>query len=612
MVCSLIASLSSLVAVLPLVGAHVVLELARHQRHKDSAGISRRVDPVGVHWQEDGFFYTTQIKLGTPGQAITVEINTVGIWGDTNIFVPATNSPVCLNTSSIYGGCWLGSFNQNQSSTFDLLRGGGGPAADIFIDVVNFGGVNVTDIVMVQGKNISSNDVEILVTPTLCLLNAPGVNPIPSVLDQLVFQGHVATIAFSLWLEDTENSAGQLMLGAIDTTKFDEPLVSIEAYGQTAPTFPEQSGSWPDGLRLLLTSIYANSSTGMDALEVSEPIPVAMDFRTAITLPQQLVLQIWKIAGVSQHIDSAASNETIGVIDCSQRDSEGTFTFGLGGSEGVRVTVDMRSLVFLPTYKTRDEINKLGEDLCIFAVGFDSGPHTWRLGVPFWRSIYAVVDLHNSKVAIAPTRQNASDEESTVVSFSGQGAPIPSATLAPNQPTSPTAFPNYPFTASVFTTDKAFCAEEGFKTLTNTMPTPTTTATKAALISSAQLSTGTKVGIGVALSVVVIVFVVIGGLLWRRLRKKRKDTEALSVQAQEEPGSEKPELAGDAIDAIGTRSPQPKDSEAPGELSHVSEIFELPSGINLPVGPRICLSAEDGGRRHDLGDESPQEKSSVS
>ncbi|KAI0148795.1 aspartic peptidase domain-containing protein [Xylariaceae sp. FL1272] len=597
-------------ALLPLGSAHVMLDLTRHQRHQTNSRLSQRVDQVNIT-QEDASFYGARIEIGTPGQAVTVEIDFTSKWGSNDVFVPATNSTTCQNTSTIYGGCWLGSFNSNISRTFTPLSGGYAKSAETFEDVINFGGVNLTDIIVVQAYNLQSDDLRSVVTPSLSLLDAPGDNPIPSVLYQLVDQGHITTVGFSIWLEDTENSNGQLLLGAIDEAKFSQPLISLEAYGETPATGTLENNRWNNSLRLLMTSMSANSSTGDDSLTLTDLIPIQMNLQTSIILPQALALQAWKIAGVTQHVASNDGNSSLGVIPCLKKDSEGVFTFGLGGSHGVSIEVHMQEMVFKPSLMNQDEVDNLGDDMCIFSIGFDANPLSWQLGVPLWSSIYAVVDLNNAKVAMAPINHESSVEESNIVSFRGQGAPIPSATQAPSQPVSPTTSLKYTFTKGVYSTDAFFSAEQGFGILTSTTTSGPSSTGQSAASSHAGLSRGGKIGVGIGVAVGVLVAVGVGGFCWGQRRGKRAEAKRVSSQAvQEDSRNEKPELDGSVLSSPTVQAPQETffevEAEGPRELSHFSEIFELPGGQPpYPLSQKPQVHEADGTR-----DERPVEMES--
>lgn len=159
------------------------------------------------------------------------------------------------------------------------------------------------------------------------------------------------------------------------------------------------------------------------------PIPVVLDTGTTLSyLPQDIAKQMW-------HEVDASYDDRVGmaVLPCSKRNNNGYFTFGFAGPDGPRINVRMDELVLDLTTGTPPKFTSgryKGQDMCEFGIQtLSDGPYL--LGDTFLRSAYVVYDLVNNEIALAETHINST--ESNIVAFASMGAPIPSATEAPNQ-----------------------------------------------------------------------------------------------------------------------------------------------------------------------------------
>lgn len=263
----------------------------------------------------------------------------------------------------------------------------------------------------------------------------------PNLPVNMVDEGLINTIAYSLWLNDlgtssplpnfplftsltppTDASSGSILFGGIDTEKYKGTLTRIKIY-------PTQDNIFA-AFVVALTSLSAQSPSGSDILTSSAfPIPVVLDSGTTLTyLPTDLASQIWKEVGAlySPEIQLA-------VVPCQLASSKGTFSFGFAGPSGPTVSVGMDELV-LDLTSGQPPLFKSGPyegmTVCEFGIQ-NSSAAPYLLGDTFLRSAYVVYDLVNNQVGIAETDFNATG--SNVVAFASSGAPIPSATVAPDQ-----------------------------------------------------------------------------------------------------------------------------------------------------------------------------------
>ncbi|KAI0976918.1 aspartic peptidase domain-containing protein [Xylaria arbuscula] len=265
-------------------------------------------------------------------------------------------------------------------------------------------------------------------------LNEASISATQEIYDNLPImmrnEGHINTVAYSLWLNDLDASKGNILFGGIDTDKYTGDLIRVsideDARADNFTSF-----------QVRLTSVEAVSSSGNDSLSSTTfPIPVVLDSGTTFSyLPQDLAEEIWKEVGAEYTVVSS-DGTGYPLLDCDLARSSGYFSFGFGGTGGPVIKVGMDELV-IPA-GTID-----GKAACLFGIqNFSSDP--FLLGDTFLRSAYVVYDLENNEIALANTDFNATS--SKIVAFPSQGATIPSSSPAPSQDaenSGPSTEPNY-------------------------------------------------------------------------------------------------------------------------------------------------------------------------
>ena len=304
---------------------------------------------------------------------------------------------------------------------------GSSSRGDYFADVFEIGDTAVANMTM--GLGFQTNIPYGLVGVGYARNEAASIATIyPNLPVQMKDLGLIPTVAYSLWLNDLDASTGNILFGGIDTKKYKGDLqrINIQKDPQTKDFTSFLVG---------LTSLQATSKSGNDGLASQEfPIPVVLDSGTTLSfLPTDLTEQIWEEVGALY--DSGLESA---VVPCSRGSSEGHFSFGFGGPGGPVINVTMDELVMTltssggpqPTFPSGPYE---GQEACLFGIqNMSSDP--FLLGDTFLRSAYVVYDLVNNQIALAETDFNAT--ESNVVPFASEGAPIPSATAAPNQDSS--------------------------------------------------------------------------------------------------------------------------------------------------------------------------------
>ncbi|KAK3393562.1 aspartic peptidase domain-containing protein [Podospora didyma] len=372
-----------------------------------------------------GYFATC--RLGTPGQDLTLQLDT----GSSDIWVPDSNAEVCRQTGS--GQCTFGTFNPDKSTTFEVVNNdfnisyvdGSSSTGDYFTDHFEIGGANLRNMTMGLGLNtdIAYGLVGVGYALNEAIVGTESTASVyPNLPVNMMDQGLINTVAYSLWLNDLDASKGSILFGGIDTEKYVGDLTSIKVY----PT----QGHYTSFL-VAFTSLDAYSSSGHDTLtSTSFPIPVVLDSGTTLSyLPADLARQIWKEVGAvySQQYELA-------VIPCSMQYSKGYFSFGFAGPNGPRINVTMDELVLDLTSGEAPKFTSgsfKGQDACEFGIQAFSNSGPFLLGDTFLRSAYVVYDLVNNEIGIAPTDFNST--KTNVVAFASDGARIPSATTAPGQ-----------------------------------------------------------------------------------------------------------------------------------------------------------------------------------
>ncbi|KAK0753807.1 mitochondrial elongation factor g 1-like protein [Schizothecium vesticola] len=409
-----------------------VIQWDIQKRHKpQDLGRVRRADGTveGIIDNESnrgGYFATC--KLGTPPQSLDLQLDT----GSSDIWVPDTSARVCQKQS----GCDLGSFTPSQSSTFKTVRQGGfnityldgtGSTGDYFTDVFQIGGASLKNMTMGLGlkTDIPNGLVGIGYATNEAVVGTTGSlkSVYPNLPVNMLDEGLINTVAYSLWLNDLDASSGSILFGGIDTEKYKGTLTSIQVY-------PTQENDIFTAFLVALTSLSAHSPSGSDTLTSYQlPIPVVLDSGTTLSyLPNDVAAQVWQEVGALYSPDA-----NLAVVPCQLASSKGTFSFGFAGPSGPTISVSMDELVLdltsgLPPLFDSGPYN--GMTMCEFGIQNLSAP-PYLLGDTFLRSAYVVYDLVNNQVGIAETDFNATG--SNVVAFASSGAPIPSATVAPNQ-----------------------------------------------------------------------------------------------------------------------------------------------------------------------------------
>lgn len=373
--------------------------------------------------------YEANVTVGTPGQKMSLQIDT----GSSDVWLPANGLSICSESVAEGGGCPGGTFGSGSSSSFSVVEQDGfnisyvdgtGVAGDYFTDVFAIGGATIKGLEMglASSGTIGQGIMGIAYNNSEANIQTGNGTTYPNLPNQMVDEGFINTIAYSLWLNDLDSNTGSVLFGGIDTAKYTGNLMSVNVYPST------RGSSQITSFTVAFTSLSATSSSGTDQLTSPTFAEAAiLDSGTTITLlPDNLAQMVFEELG-------ATFEQSLGavVVPCNLANANGSINFGFGGVGGPVISVGVKELVTplvltsgrVPTYKN-------GETACQLGIQ-PAGDLPVLFGDTFLRSAYAVYDLVNNRIALANTDFNATG--SNVVAFPSYGAAIPSATSAPNE-----------------------------------------------------------------------------------------------------------------------------------------------------------------------------------
>ncbi|GKZ37367.1 hypothetical protein AbraIFM66950_008888 [Aspergillus brasiliensis] len=352
-----------------------VADRSRRKRSTASADLVNLATNLG---------YTMNLTLGTPGQEVSVTLDT----GSSDLWVNGANATVCPCND-------YGSYNSSASSTYTFVNDefyikyvdGSEATGDYVNDTLKFSNVTLTDFQFavafdgdseegVLGIGYSSNEASESSIDGSEYTNFP---------EALVDQGVINWPAYSLWLDDLDKGEGTILFGGVNTAKYygslqTLPIVSIEdmyiefAVNLTAVHL-EKSGR----------SISVNNSA------TQFPIPAVLDSGTALTyLPTSAAASIYDAVGATY-----LSSGGYGLVECDVKNEDITFLFDFGS---FNMSVDISEMV-LETTSDMTDLN-----VCTFGISVIEGEAL--LGDTFLRSAYVVYDLGNNEVSMAKANFN--------------------------------------------------------------------------------------------------------------------------------------------------------------------------------------------------------------
>jgi hypothetical protein len=316
-----------------------------------------------------------------------------------------------------------------QSSTFHLVAAdvfnitygdGTSDAGDYFTDVVRLGKVTIDagELTMglatntANGPHIANDGHGLLgvgyeIGESIVQVEGARAET-PAIYNVLVKQGVINRAAYSLYLNDDGSGKGEVLFGAIDTTKYSGDLVSLPVqpmwdgvtnYTEFLVALTAISVTDDSGTRLLTDSTFAHPAL-LDSGAVSQYLPAGV------------ADEIFKGFGVIQ-----------GTLPCEYRNSNASLTYTFGGDGGPRINVPLSAMIVDDGYAILPD----GRPECQILVTSENGNGV-ILGDSFLRSAYVVYDLKNNEIAIAQAVLNATSTSNILTIPSGTGLPGVSST----------------------------------------------------------------------------------------------------------------------------------------------------------------------------------------
>ncbi len=272
------------------------------------------------------------------------------------------------------------------------------------IDRLQFGvGYSSTNAQGILGIGYPLNEVQV---------GRAGKRPYNNLPAQLVADGTIQSMAYSLWLNDLDANKGSVLFGGVDQAKYTPPLLSLP--------IESASGVYAEFMVTLTRLQIGNRTIGGGDLALA----VLLDTGSSLTyLPDSLTSEIYAAVGAVFDSDANAA-----YVPCSlARNNSVTLNFTFTTPT---IKVDMNELVLdLVTSSGRRPTFSNGVPACLFGIG-PAGAGTNVLGDTFLRSAYVVYDLENNMISLAPTKFNTSSSQ--VVEIGKGESAVPDATKVQN------------------------------------------------------------------------------------------------------------------------------------------------------------------------------------
>lgn len=346
------------------------------------------------------FYYLVNFSLGTPPQELEAVLDT----GSSDLWVMQSSAQMCVDLPE---KCSKHSFNPDLSESFDnqsadpfvIHYGDNSYATGVFAsDVLNLGGASLQSATFALAQE--SNSTEIVLGIGLPSLESAvkGVDDstgtelgsyanVPQLLKQ---QGYIDTCAYSLWLNDINNSQGSILFGGVDFAKIDGELQRVPLINLSKRL------SHPYSFHIMLSKVSTE-----DHVIAELQWPVLLDSGTSFAyLPPVLVQALASTLGYQ--LDESTGYH---LGPCSvAADPSKVFVFNFSGKD---ITIPYSSLV-LPW-------SEADPSTCAMLVLPSTGEYGTILGDVFLRNVYAVFDLENYEVGLAQAKFNVTDRDITTL-----------------------------------------------------------------------------------------------------------------------------------------------------------------------------------------------------
>ncbi|KAJ6264773.1 Barrierpepsin [Drechslerella dactyloides] len=379
-------------------------------KRDNSKTITQKLDNK-ANTPQDFLFYAN-ISLGTPGQNLRLHIDT----GSSDIWVETRKSSICAAKGSCTAG---GTYDNTTSSSYDYVPSlfnisyvdGQFAIGDYARDTLQIGGVEVHDVQFgIAYEGTSQEGIFGIGFESRQSGVGRGEKQYPGLISQMVDQKLINSRAYSIWLNDLNADAGEILFGGIDTGKFKAPLTTIPLSRRMGM---DRATDFIISLRGISVS-NANGDTQV-LMNDSRTLPALLDTGASFTyLPREIANQLNTLVGAEMRPEYKGP-----AVNCNKRSLQGTVNFDFMGTT---IRVDVRDFIINAT----DEPNENGDVLCYFGIIGVGDDSVLTLGDTFLRSAYVVYDLDNQEISIGQTIFNST---STNIMEIGSGPnAVPSVT----------------------------------------------------------------------------------------------------------------------------------------------------------------------------------------
>lgn len=196
---------------------------------------------VTYNLQEDGSIvindyensqYYGEITLGTPAQSFEVIFDT----GSADLWVASSNCDSSCGRHAEYDSSKSSTYQANGTS-FDIMYGSGPVSGYQSIDTLNMGGLDVTNQEFAEVTNAEGLGAAYLMGKFDGILGMAfgvlSVNSVPTPFDNLVSQGLVDKPEFSFFLGNSNEEAGELLLGGTDSAYYTGDITYVPLLSAT-------------------------------------------------------------------------------------------------------------------------------------------------------------------------------------------------------------------------------------------------------------------------------------------------------------------------------------------------------------------------------------------
>ncbi|ODV94949.1 hypothetical protein PACTADRAFT_3836 [Pachysolen tannophilus NRRL Y-2460] len=352
-------------------------------------------------------FYLANISVGSSQQQIGVLLDT----GSADMWLMSQSNPYCDSTVDCNK---YGTFNESNSTTFESNN------TDFSIgyvdhrfatgewghDDITINGVTVNQqSFAVANKSNSSISVLGIGFAGLESTNDPTNGYTYANLPiKMVEQGIIKKSVYSLYLNSSQVSTGNILFGGVDHEKYTGSLQTVEIVNT------DSDSSKPITVAVTLSSI----SVGSNVVTSQTSAALLDSGTTAIYAPSAVFTALGEALGASY--SSALGAYTFNCIDESN-DTAVTFDF-----TGAQINVTL--------YELQIDVSELSSSVsdangsCAISI-FKSSDSSYILGDVFLTSAYVVYDLENYQVSLAQSNQNSTETNIEVIQST-----VPSASTA--------------------------------------------------------------------------------------------------------------------------------------------------------------------------------------